>query len=500
MSKQPAKGNSRQAARRAIKQQMAAGDVAGARASIDEVLTRWSDQVDMRLFEARILEAEGRQEEAEEAYHAVEVQFPADARATLGLARMYISKADATEAAAALERAETRGANSVIVGRLRGFLWRKTGDWAAIREDLETRDVAGQDEADVQRALAEARLREGDYAGAVVAATTCLGLDPTRAPALQVLNPMRGASWRRGGRAEALPPNGRPRGSERPSRVENGFKLLNMVGRIDEASDHLADAVQRWPDDPHLSLFILRRRSVGHWRATMERAAAVTVTATPAGRIVADEASILRAAIALAPSDDRLRRPLVEDAAEKDVLVAQSSTGRPAVIVFTPATDCFGLPLREFDRYLAALDATAIYVRDFGRLMYFSGVKSLGDFDETLEQLGSLARSCGAAGLRTLGCSGAGFASVRYGVDLNASHILSFSGDTNRRHEDEFDRIKDGPVKVLAARMRERIPAERLELAPFLRAKVFGQRSRSSMGPNVGMIGSRLNFWRTSRV
>ena len=158
------------------------------------------------------------------------------------------------------------------------------------------------------------------------------------------------------------------------------------------------------------------------------------ISATPAGRTAnpADtEEEELRVLAAKAPGDDALKRPLMVEDASRDVIIAEAPGTATAVLVFTAANDRVTFPLQILDRFLAAHGVTAIYIKDFQRLRFLNGVRSLGDnYERSIAAIREMVARLGARRICTIGNCEGGFASIRYGVDLGADRIIACKAPT----------------------------------------------------------------------
>lgn len=160
------------------------------------------------------------------------------------------------------------------------------------------------------------------------------------------------------------------------------------------------------------------------------------------------------------PRDDELKRPVIEDDGSADVIIGRGGR-KTAVLVFTGLADRMVMPLPLFDRYLAELDLTSIFLRDRKRLGFFGGVASLGDYDETLAGLRAQLDEMGIERVHTLGNSAGGMGAVTYGLDLNAGQVLGFSAPVALL--DKTDQI-DRRTVVFNQRMMKHVPEARRDL------------------------------------
>lgn len=205
-------------------------------------------------------------------------------------------------------------------------------------------------------------------------------------------------------------------------------QLLNWHGRIEEAVRELDILNSRWPDDPAVQT-VMRHYGPA---ATLSRLPAAPVRGDAE---YADDGK-LRALIAAAPQPERWLRPLLTDDPTLDVLTVRPEHAQTALMVFTGSNDRVSMPLTVFDRYLAALPVTVIYLKDFKRLRFLAGIRSLSSGDttgeqETIRALRRLLADLAIERLCTLGNCDGGFAAIRYGIELGAERVLAFSPPTH---------------------------------------------------------------------
>ena len=137
------------------------------------------------------------------------------------------------------------------------------------------------------------------------------------------------------------------------------IRILRKTRRSKEAKSELAAAMKKWP-----------------------RAASRPEIVAIIPELAPDETSIRSALRDDCPPDEALKRAPIEDDGSDDFIVARGGR-KTAVLVFTGLADRIGMPLPIFDRYLAELDLSAIYLRDKKRIGFFHGVATLGeDYDQ----------------------------------------------------------------------------------------------------------------------
>ncbi|MBX7248142.1 MAG: hypothetical protein K1X35_03730 [Caulobacteraceae bacterium] len=181
-------------------------------------------------------------------------------------------------------------------------------------------------------------------------------------------------------------------------------RVLRKSDRNEEAREALSAALRKWP------------------RASSNPALTRLVP-----ELNPSEAQLRSALREDMPDDSALKRPVIEDDGSSDCIVARGGR-KEAVLVFTGLADRMTMPLPLFDRYLAELDLSAVYLRDTKRIGYFNGVASLADdYDGTIVRLKELLVDLGAMAVHTIGNSAGGMAAVSYGLDLHARTVLGFS-------------------------------------------------------------------------
>ena len=122
-------------------------------------------------------------------------------------------------------------------------------------------------------------------------------------------------------------------------------------------------------------------------------------------------------------------RALLLDNGEAVQVSPPGSTGT-SVLVFSGLGDHAFLPFGLLDAYFAALDVTAIYLRDASRNMFVHGIPGFaGNRRKTLDGLRKLLP--GQQRLLALSASAGGLGAAYYGTALGAEKILMFAPVTN---------------------------------------------------------------------
>lgn len=229
-------------------------------------------------------------------------------------------------------------------------------------------------------------------------------------------------------------------------------RVLRKSNRFNEAAEALKGALRRWPN-----------------AAKRPEIAALVPELKP------DESQVRSALRDDCPPDEALKRAVIEDDGAQDCIVARGGR-KAAVLIFTGLADRMTMPLPLFDRYLAELDLSAIYLRDTRRIGYFNGVASLAaDYEGTILKLKELLVDLGAMTVHTIGNSAGGMAAVSYGLDLHARRVLGFSAPVALTRE-AADR--DRRTAVFAERiLSDAVPPERRDL----RARALASRGSTQI-------------------
>lgn len=169
--------------------------------------------------------------------------------------------------------------------------------------------------------------------------------------------------------------------------------------------------------------------------------------------------------LALTPADNDLKRPVTLESLSSEIQISRSPNSEWVVLVFLGLANQAMMPISIFDRFFAALDCTALYIRDNQRLLGNAGIKSVGEtFEDTVRYLRNKISELGGRRLMIVGSSAGGFPALRYGLELGAEKILCFSGPTNVTAEFAAD---DGRVALVAKRL-EIFPPEVLDMKPHV--------------------------------
>lgn len=214
------------------------------------------------------------------------------------------------------------------------------------------------------------------------------------------------------------------------------IRILKATDRMPEATQALQRTLRKWPKLLHSKLF-----------------------ASILPEVAPSDASHRKALGDDLPPDEVLKRPPVEDDGS-DLIIGQGGR-KTAVLVFTGLADRMVMPLPLFDRFLAELDLTGVYLRDTKRFGYFKGVSSLGDYDETIAALKAKLEELGVTRAHALGNSAGGMGAVSYGLDLNLNQVMGFSAPVFLL--DKTDLI-DRRTAVFNQRMMKNIPESRRDL------------------------------------
>ena len=274
--------------------------------------------------------------------------------------------------------------------------------------------------------------------------------------------------------------------------VLGSARTAEEAGDFDRALGHYRALIQLHPRDPRWEFEAIRVLRLAGLEAEGAEALKAALRKHPGAmgrpdlRALIPEAadtsekSARDALGAHCPPDEALKRPLAVDD-ESDVVIARG--GRPAaVVVFTGLADRMVMPLPLFDRYLAELDLSAIYLRDRNRIGYFNGVKSLGDYSDSVRGLKKIIADLGAERVHTVGNSAGGIGALTFGIDLNAAQIVGFSAPISiTRAAANMDRR----TQVFAERLLGGVPESRRDLRARLMARTDGGQTHLFYGSDM---------------
>jgi tetratricopeptide (TPR) repeat protein len=364
-------------------------------------------------------------------------------------------------------------------------------DWDAVRQAVRSSIARGATpSAKAYLALAQACWHLGKSDEADRAAVSALAIEPALAEAVVV----RAYAATERGDGEAALACYRRLAELNPGTVRWSMKviqLLNRLGRVKEAMSELEGVRERWPDDPMVRMFL---RNYGPAATADGDSAVASQTA---------EEEELHTILRRAPDPAKLRRALVVPASDQDVMIGEVDGALSAVLVFTGSNDAVSMPLPLFDRYMAALNITVIYLKDFNRLRFLRGVQSLGDdYPSSLTALREKLSRLNAKRLCTIGNCDGGFAAIRYGIELGADRIVTFCTPTFSPDE-ALTRIEQAR-NFMRKRLAAQVPAEMMDLRGFLEGREYSAqidlfyeendpRDRAQALHLEGLPGVRLN-------
>lgn len=137
-------------------------------------------------------------------------------------------------------------------------------------------------------------------------------------------------------------------------------------------------------------------------------------------------------ALAALPLEAELVRPVVEDDLSSECVISEHGPGDGVAIVFTGLKQDLGFPIAIFDRYLARIGVTAVYLRDFSGHFFGGGIASLGgDPAATVRSLRGIVERSGAGRIVMISDSGGALAAIHMGTELGAQKAVCFAPLTN---------------------------------------------------------------------
>lgn len=175
------------------------------------------------------------------------------------------------------------------------------------------------------------------------------------------------------------------------------------------------------------------------------------------------EHSLIPSFLAAIPGPKARRRGLaVDDGTE--IFISPRGDSDVAVLLFAGLGDGTPAGLQTLDSIPAAHGHTTIYVRDFARVLFLSGIAALApDRAGTVVALRHMLDDLGARRLFVVGTSGGGFAAIAYGLALGADRIIGCSGPSCILPE-FLAQAGDKRGQIVARRLQALFPAADLDL------------------------------------
>ena len=338
-------------------------------------------------------------------------------------------------------------------------------DWGSVRSAVDSALADGvSPPSKAFLALAQACWHLHDLDAAERAATRALAADP-RSSEAEVIRAM--AATERGEGETALACYRRlaelnPATSRWSVKI---IQLLNRLGHVPEAIAEAERLEQRWPHDPVVRMFL---RNFGP--ASAGEIASLQNSAQPRGPAQTAEEDELRILAQRAPGPPRFKRPLAVLLPDQDVAISEASRSSTALLIFAGSNDAVSMPLPVFDRYLAVFPVTVFYLKDFNRLRFLRGIQSsAADYSSTIEGLRAKLSDLGISRVFALGNCDGGFGAIRYGVELGAESIVTFSTPTFSPDE-SLTRIEQAR-NFMRKRLAGQLSAEMTDLRGFLEAR-----------------------------
>ena len=177
--------------------------------------------------------------------------------------------------------------------------------------------------------------------------------------------------------------------------------------------------------------------------------------------------TLLKEAVALGhhrPAD--LREPSMHE----EITVSGLDRPNGVVIAFAGLKDTLAMPVSVIDLFMQELGLTTIYCKDFQRLLYLNGLKTMAeDFNSTLLAMKNLvSKIAPGKPLYTFGNSAGGLAAMIYGAKLGAKCSLVFS-PLSTTCTDEQEAMGDYRGRLILRRFKLDRYADGLSLSESLR-------------------------------
>lgn len=470
------------------------GQTEEANRCIEQALIEHPENSRLSVLRGRILEQAGRNAMAWEHYLQMSARAPENPYPDLRLVHLALKRGDLEAAEHHATIAAQRGLDQGRLHLLRARIAQSRKDELAQTTELEAvLRLDGEPKPGVLMRLAALRSRSGDRAGALVLLERIVSRDHDNIGAHLLLGRV-AALLGDADRAEEAYAVLARLDPDNPKWIADRSRMLDMMGRREEAGALVRDAIERGlvgcdllkqGRGAVLSADLMDHalqwaESVGADAPMHDRDVAMEVLLAN-GRAVpphladcamepgADGGNKLSRLdwLAHAPSDDSLKREIVSSFGGEELRAARSTTSTTVAVIFTGLVDRAMVPLPSLDRYFAELDISTIYLRDSTRFLFNSGISSISsDFSGTVDYLRRLLADWNTCRLVSVGSSAGGFAAIRYGLALGAERIVTFSSPTNLNSD---FLAEDGRARLVEKRLQG-LPREVLDIRPTVRA------------------------------
>lgn len=366
---------------------------------------------------------------------------------------------------AILSASRERGLDPAFLLKLEMDIAKAKSDWGALRTSAESlRAIEANPSAQTLLALAQACWHLGQRDEADHASSHALEIEPALSEAVVI------QAWvatERGDGETALSCY-RRLVELNPGTVRWSLKaiqLMNRLGRVKEALQELEKVRRQWPTDPMVRLFLQNFGPASQPNLS-------SLEKYDPGFVEEEELRIL---LQRTPDASERKRPLIHFDGEKDVLIGEVSGAQSVVLIFAGSNDAVSMPLPLFDHFLAAVNITAIYLKDFNRLRFLSGIQSLhASYEGTIANLKEMLQHLGIKHTYTIGNCDGGFAAIRYGIELDAKRIITFGAPTHSP-AGPMSKIEHAR-NFMSHRLAAKVPAEMMDLKAFLEGRRYSTR------------------------
>ena len=156
-------------------------------------------------------------------------------------------------------------------------------------------------------------------------------------------------------------------------------------------------------------------------------------------------------------------RGALDETEPTSVLLRRVEGAAETLVVFVTNGGVLWITLALLHHYLREYPVNIVYVRDERRVFHFGGLNGLGvDYESSVASLRHLIAGLGATQVYAMGGSGGGYSALRFGLDLGAAAVMSFSGPTTLAP----DQLR--PEKLfLIEKLLEVAPAMAADLVPL---------------------------------
>ena len=170
------------------------------------------------------------------------------------------------------------------------------------------------------------------------------------------------------------------------------------------------------------------------------------------------------------PRDGELQRPLIAQGGKHEIRISPPGPSETVVVFFGGLAAGAGIPTIFLDRYFAAKGWQSVFISDYQRRCFVTGLSSVSDTLEGLcDHLAHLDAVRNAEQVVVISNSAGSIGAIRFAIQVDADRTICFSpvATLNEQHREELGDTRQARMTRQLANI---VPAEDLDVQSVLRA------------------------------